>query len=539
MKCLPLLALGIASHAHAQGAAPSSASCTSLSGLRLPQTEIVSATVVEDAATTLKIKNVAGLPSFCRVVARVRSAPDSDIGVEIWLPLRGWTGVFHGNGNGGFGGALEAGYGGMIAGLKRGYATAVTDTGTAPATSLDGDALIGHPRKWRDWGRLSTHVMTVTGKAITRAYYGRSADRAYYTGCSTGGQQGLIEAEYYPRDYNGILVGAPVVNRTWGHAAVLWDFAAANRSPGDLLSGAKLRLLNAAAIDACNHQGHGVPGDPFITDPLSCRFDPGALACPGAADDTCLTSSEVATARAFYSGPTGRDGRPVFFGWPIGSEAPGRFGWSFLETAANGGPQFGGLFKWVFGSNWDWRSFSFDRDMATVDAKLDASVNDATRGDLRAFAAAGGRIIIYHGLADSLVPPAQTVAFYNRQARALGGMEKLQRNARLFMVPGMMHCGGGAGPDVFNSAQGGLPSPPANDSSDDIFAALIAWTQEKRAPQKVVATKFVADKPGTIDLQRPLCPFPQVARYMGKESTALATNFVCSFPRTTAEAGKL
>jgi feruloyl esterase len=537
IKCLPLLALGIASHAEAQtpGRAPAAAKCASLSGLHLPQTEIVSAVVVDDAATSLKIENLPALPSFCRVVARVRSAPDSDIRVEIWLPLRDWAGVFHGNGNGGFGGTLEAGYGGMISGLRRGYATAVTDTGTAPATSLNGDALTGHPRKWRDWGRLSTHAMTVTGKAITRAYYGRGAGQSYYTGCSTGGQQGLIEALYYPRDYNGILVGAPVGNRTWGHAAVLWDFAAANRTPASMLSDTKLRLLNTAAIDACNHQGHGVPGDPFITDPLACSFDPAVLACSGADTDTCLTSSEVATAQAFYSGPTTRDGRTAFFGWPIGSEAPGRFGWSFLETAANGGPQFGGLFKWVFGANWDWRAFDFDRDMPIVDATLDADVNDATRGNLRAFSAAGGKLIIYHGLADSLVPPAQTVAFYERQARDMGGVARLQESARLFMAPGMMHCGGGAGPDVFNSAQGGLPSPPAKGSSDDLFAALIAWSQEKRAPEKVIATKFVADKPRTVDFQRPLCAYPQVARYKGEGSTKAAENFMCT---TTTNAGR-
>lgn len=533
-RYLAVLAIGAASHATAQTpaqGAPAAAKCDALSSLKLPDTTIVSATSVEDAATTFKTKSLSDLPSFCRVVARIRSAPDSDIRVEIWLPLHGWAGVFHGNGNGGFGGTLEAGYGGMIAGLRRGYATATTDTGTAPATMLDGDALTGHPRKWRDWGRLSTHVMTVTGKAITRAYYGRGVDQSYYTGCSTGGQQGLIEALYYPHDYNGILVGAPVINRTWGHASVLWDFAAANRLPGSLLSDAKLRLLNATATDACNHQGHGVPGDPFITDPLACRFDPAALACPGSDTDKCLTSSEVATARAFYSGPTTRNGRAAFFGWPIGSEASGRFGWSFLETAANGGPQFGGLFKWVFGANWDWRSFDVDRDMPIVDARLGTDVNDATRGSLRAFSASGGKLIIYHGLADSLVPPAQTVAFYKRQARAMGGMTKLQRSARLFMAPGMMHCGGGSGPDIFNSAQGGSPPPPIKGPSDDLFSALIAWTQGRRAPDRVVATKFLADKPGSIDFQRPLCAYPQSARYKGDGSTAAAGNFVCTIER--------
>ena len=152
----------------------------------------------------------------------------SDIGVEVWLPVDQWKRVFHGNGNGGFGGSLAAGYAGMEAGLRRGYASATTDTGTAPATGLNGDPLIGHPQKWKDRGLLSTHVMTVTGKAIAKVFYGEEINHSYYTGCSTGGQQGLIQAQYYPYDYDGILVGAPVINRTWGHAAAVWDYLSAN-----------------------------------------------------------------------------------------------------------------------------------------------------------------------------------------------------------------------------------------------------------------------------------------------------------------------
>jgi len=508
--------------------APSSAKCGDLSKLSLPDTTIISATLVEDAAAAFKAPALSNLPSFCRVVASVRSAPDSDIRVELWLPVRGWAGVFHGNGNGGFAGTLEAGYGSMTEGLRRGFATATTDTGTAPATSLNGDALVGHPRKWKDWGRLSTHVMTLTGKAIAESYYDRRVTRSYYTGCSTGGQQGLIEALYYPSDYDGILVGAPVINRTWGHAAVAWDFAAAHQTPGSFLSDAKLRLLNAAAVASCNNQGHGVAGDPYITDPLACSFDPAGVACQRAQTDGCLTAAELTTVRAFYSGPSARDGRALFFGWPVGSEAPARFGWSFLETAANGEPQFAGLFKWVFGPDWDWHAFDVERDMATVDAALAADVNDAKQGSLHAFAARGGKLIIYHGLADSLVPPAQSVAFYERQARNLGGMARLQQNARLFMAPGVEHCGGGTGPDVFNSALGGLPPPPDKDPTDDLFSALIAWTDTRRAPKRVVATKFVAGHPAQVDIQRPLCAYPQIARYKGTGATGSAENFSCT-----------
>lgn len=527
-----ILSLALPSLAAAQagtGMSTNPSGCEALSGLRLPDTEITSATLVPKgtAAAALNLPVGADVPAFCRVVAHVRSAPGSDIGVEIWLPVDGWAGIFHGNGNGGFAGTLQAGYGGMLNGLRRGFATATTDTGTAPATMLDGDALIGHPRKWKDWGRLSTHVMTVTGKAVARAFYGRGARRSYYTGCSTGGQQGLIEALHYPADYDGILVGAPVINRTWGHAAVAWDFAAANRTPGSRLSDTKLGLLNRAAVAECRRQGAALAGDPFITDPLGCSFNPATLLCRGTEGDQCLTAAEVATARAFYAGPTTRDGMSAFFGWLPGSEGPGRFSWSFLQSASNGQPQFASLFKWVFGGSWDWRGFDLDRDMPIVDGALAADVNDATRGSLEAFRARGGKLILYHGLADTLVPPGQTVAFYDRQARALSGVSRLRETARLFLAPGVMHCGGGTGPDSFNSASVGVLAPPAASAKDDLFEALIAWRERGHAPEQVVATKFESANPRRIVLQRPLCAFPREAVYAGRGSTLAAHNFSC------------
>ena len=523
-----LLLSALPAMAHARAPGDAATRCSVLAKLSLPHTTIASATPVEDPAATFKTPSLADLPAFCRVVAHVREAPDSDIAVEIWLPVDGWSGVFHGNGNGGFAGVLAGGYGSMLSGLRRHFATATTDTGTAPATPLEGDALIGHPQKWKDWGRRSTHVMTVTGKSIAQAYYGAAIRRSYYTGCSTGGQQGLIEALYYPSDYDGILVGAPVINRTWGHAAVAWDFAAAHRSPTSFLSDDKLRLLNAASTAYCNSHGFGFAGDAFISDPLACRFDPQQIACPGKTESSsCLTQAEVAAARAFYNGPSSRSGRPLFFGWPAGSEAPARFGWSFLETPDNGGPPFGGVFKWVFGANWDWRSLDIDRDMPIVDAKLGADVNDATRGSLGAFAARGGKLIIFHGLADALVPPAQSVAFYQRQAPQSGGISRLQRNARLFMVPGVMHCGGGPGPDSFSSTLAGIPQPPLKDPRYDLFETLIAWTNERRSPDSIIATKFTSASPTSIAFQRPVCAYPQTARYRGAGPLSDAASFTC------------
>jgi hypothetical protein len=283
-----------------------------------------------------------------------------------------------------------------------------------------------------------------------------------------------------------------------------------------------------ASTSFCNSHHYGFRGDPFITDALACHFDPARIACLGNDSASCLTPAEVVTARAFYDGPTNRAGGRLFFGWPAGSESPARFGWSFLETPDNGGPQFGGLFKWVFGPNWDWRSLDIERDMPIVDAKLGPDVNDATRGSLAAFAARGGKLIIFHGLADALVPPSQSVAFYERQARQLGGVARLQRNARLFMIPGVMHCGGGPGPDSFSSTLAGIPLPPANDAGHDLFRALIAWTDDRRAPASVIATKFTSASPSKIAFQRPVCAYPQAAQYTGRGATSDAASFTCN-----------
>ena len=405
-------------------AAPAfAASCEDLASLKLPDTTIDTAQSIPagDYTTSDKVTRKA-MPAFCRVMASVKDAPDSDIRVEMWLPKDQWKGVFQGTGNGGYGGGFDQGYNGMEYGVKRGYASATTDMGTAPATPLDGDPLIGHPQKWKDWGSLSTHVMTSVGKDIAKAFYGDAPKHSYYTGCSTGGQQGLIEAEYYPDDYDGVLIGAPVVSRTWGHAAVVWDYIAANREPGHKLSDAKLALLTKSAVAACNARSDGLKSDPFIADPTACDFDPAKLTCEGADAPNCLTSAEVATAKAFYSGPEDHAGKPTYYGWAPGSEF-GPFNWGFLEAPVNapGEPSFDGLFKWVFGKDWDWRKFDLDRDMPKVDAELGPILNGAATGDFSKFHARGGKLLIFQGWADPIVSPYQTIALYKGLSDKFGG----------------------------------------------------------------------------------------------------------------------
>lgn len=509
-------------------------SCEDLASLKLSDTTIETAQLVPagDYTTADKVTRKA-VPAYCRVVASVKRAPDFDIRIELWLPKEGWAGVFHANGSGGYAGTLAYNYGAMEAALRRGYATAITDMGTAPSSPLNGDALVDHPQKWKDWGILSTHVLAVTGKDIAKAFYGADPKRAYYTGCSTGGQQGIVEAQYYPEDFDGVLVGDPVVNRTWGHAVAVTDYVAANLKPGHKLSDAKLALLTKSAVAACGAKNNGLKSDPFIADPTGCDFDPSSLVCKGAADDTCLTAEEADTAKAFYAGPTDHTGKAVFYGWPPGSEAGG-FNWGFIEAPGNapGEPAFDGLFKWVFGANWNWRDFDLERDMPKVDAMLGPSVNGATTGDLSKFRERGGKMIMYQGWADPVVPPMQTVAFYNRLSDATGGPQAAQDFARLFLAPGFGHCFGGPGPNRFDSAGFGGFRPPANDAGHDVFTALSHWVEDGVAPAQVVATKFVGDDPSKgIAMQRPLCPYPQKAWYNGGGDPNIAGNFTCAVER--------
>jgi feruloyl esterase len=505
--------------------------CASLKDLKIEDTTITAAeSVPAGSFTASDTKSYANLPAFCRVTATVSPVPDSAIRLEMWLPQEGWKAVFEGTGNGGYSGAFN--YPILAAGLRRGYAVINTDQGTAPATSRNGDAVVGHPVKWRDWGFRSTHLMTVAGKQIASAFYGKDSAHAYFTGCSTGGQQALVEAQLYPTDYDGIAAGAPVVNRTHLHAAFVWSRQAAERSPGSVLGHEKLMLLEKSVVAACGPGAGGVASDTFVADPLHCDFDPASVVCKAGDAPDCLTPEQVETATRFYAGPKNpRTGEQIYPGWPRGSEGPA-FGWAVEEgdpPLSLKEPAFDSLFKWVFGPSWDWRSFDFDRDMAEVDAVLGPDVNGNTVANIDAFKARGGKLLLYHGWADSIVNPLDTVAFYETLGKAhQGGQGLLQAAARLFLLPGVEHCGsgGGEGPDAVGSEHG-LPAPEV-DADHDVLAAVAHWVETGTAPEKLIATKFEGDDPAKpIVMQRPACPYPKKARYAGSGDTNAAASFVC------------
>jgi feruloyl esterase len=525
-----LIAIGGAAAIAGADSGRAADACASLKDLKLDDTTITAAeSVAAGSFTAGDSKSYANLPAFCRVTATLSPVHDSAIRVEMWLPQEGWKGVFEGTGTGGFGGRFI--YPALASGLRQGYAVINSDEGTVPATALNGDDLIGHPVKWRDWGFRSAHLMTAAGKQIAQAFYGKEPAHAYFSGCSTGGQQALIEAQLFPSDYDGIVAGAPVVNRTHAHAAFVWDYQAAHRTPGAALGHDKLMLLEKAVVAACNPGAGAAASDTFVADPPHCAFDPASLVCKAGDAPDCLTAEQAETAARFYAGPKNpRTGEQIYPGWPRGSEGPA-FGWALEEgdpPLSLKEPGLDSVFKWVFGPSWDWRSFDFDHDMAEADAILGPGVNGATIANIDAFKAHGGKLLMYHGWADSIVNPFATIAFYETLAKAQGGPDALQGSARLFLLPGVEHCGvgGGEGPNGFGGGQG-RPAPVV-DADHDVLAALAQWVETGTAPEKLIATKYEGDDPTKpIVMQRPACPYPKKTRYAGSGDTNAAASFVC------------
>jgi hypothetical protein len=436
------------------------------------------------------------VPAFCRVAVTAKPTVDSDIKVEVWVPSA-WNGKLLGTDNGGFSGAIN--YGALANAIAKGYAAVSTDTGH---TGDQMDFGIGHPEKIADWAHRAVHEMTVIAKAVVERAGGRAPLRSYFSGCSTGGQQALSEAQRYPADYDGIIAGAPGNNRINLIYGFLWSWLATHDAGGKAtLPAAKLPALARAAVAACDKQD-GLE-DGVIDDPRACRFDPAALACTAAESDSCLTAPQIEAVAKVYAGARARDGRQLYPGWAHGSES----GWGQYITNP-GVPVRIALFRdWVFENpKWDPRTFDWDKDVATVDAAW--PMLNAISTDYTAFNARGGKLIMYTGLADPVVSPLDTIEYYERVVSANGGLDATRRFYRFFPVPGMAHCGGGSGTSTF-----------------DALAALEAWVERGTAPDSIPASRSIN---GRVDRTRPLCAYPAVARYSGSGSIDDAANFACT-----------
>ncbi len=485
-------------------AANAATACADLKSLKLPATTITLAERVP--AGEFSAPGVPGplkVPAMCRVAGVVTPA----IKFEVWLPEgSGWNGRFQAVGGGGLAGVIS--YSALAEAVNGGYASSSTDTGheasdTANTWTLD-------RQRVTDYGYRAIHEMTVKAKAVIDAHYGKAPEYSYFNGCSTGGRQGLMEAQRYPEDYNGIISGAPVNRFTNLHMGQLWTAHATLKKPGAVLTRDDLAKVSAAVLAQCD-AADGVKDD-MLTDPRTCKFDPGTL--------QGFRPEQIEALRMIYKGAVNpRTGVQIYPGLEVGGEGPqpGNPGWSLImngkEPFAIDVPVLGGM---GFGNlQWDWRTFDFDRDAALVDAKLFGTLN-AVNPDLSDFKKRGGKLIVYHGWSDPGVMPQQTLdyvasvrEFAGKSTGGDGGAYQ-DEFMRLYMLPGVGHCRGGVGPD-----------------QADWIGALAGWVEKGKAPASIEARR---EDQGKVVMTRPLCPYPQAAKYKGKGDTNDAKNFECAPP---------
>jgi feruloyl esterase len=472
-----------------------------------------------------------------------------------------------GIGGGGFQGPITTReYGELATGITPlphsafGFATAISDLGTGssgcnenycgsagnmgnPLAIASGDpaapstGLFGHPERIKDFGYRAIHLMTLRGKEIVRAFYQQNAQKAYFDGCSEGGRNALMEAQRFPEDYNGIIAGDAAFNRTHLHMGgiALWqDTATPDRIIQPFIQPGQMTLINNAVLKQCAGQDGGVKTDRFLTDPRDCHFDPKVLKCTGSnVPPACLSAEQVKTMRNYYAGLIDPLTEEVIYpGYERGNETDDTsvLGLAFQELLPE--PIYDGVFYWVFGPSFgypnsaiNYKNFDFHNDVDKVDDLLAEPLN-AVSTDLSDFKQRGSKLIMYHGWADTVIPSQSSINFNAlvrhdsqdddgfQQVRfepdGNNNLRKTQEYARLFMVPGMYHCLGGPGPNVF-----------------DALTPLVNWVEHGVAPETIIATKFLADTPPAVQMTRPLCVFPKVAKYNGSGDANFASNFTC------------
>ena len=501
-------------------AAPLAAStpCESLSSVALPRATINSAEPVAAGAFVAPnagrggaggragrgggppVNPYANVPAFCRVMATLTPSPDSSIKAEVWLPASGWNGKYEAVGGGGWAGAVS--YPAMAAAVTAGYATSSTDTGHTGGTA---DFALGHPEKLVDFGYRAIHETTAFAKPVVDAFYGSAPKISFFNGCSTGGRQAITEAQRFPNDFDAIVAGASAWDGMRMHAVRVGFTKLITRNPDGVIPPSKFPMIHNAVLDACDALD-GVK-DGVIENPLQCHFDYATLACKGADGPDCLTQGQVESAKALTSpikdSKTGKviDERHL---WP-GSE----LGWATLGAAEPLSISVSGLANILFKDpKWDWRTFEITKGYEEA-AKADGGALFSGDPNLKPFFDHGGKLLMYHGWTDQQVTPQMSTIYYDNVVKKVG-KDASAKGIALFMVPGMNHCQGGAGTDTF-----------------DKMGAIEQWVAAGTAPKQIVASHLTA---GKVDRTRPLCPFPQVAKYKGAGSTDEAANFSCAMP---------
>lgn len=474
---------------------------------------------IQDAPTAVTEAKRAGvsddLPPHCRVAGYVTP----NVGFELLLPDK-WNGKFLHVGCGGFCGVLSSKWGACDDPIRRGYACLASDLGHK-STFADAKWAFNNLQAKMDFGYRATHVATLAGKAITAQHYAHAPKRSYFLGCSTGGKQGLMEAQRFPWDFDGIVAGAPSINELGDAMAVLWiTLAFLDKDHRALLKSEDFKLIHSAVLEACD-RNDGVK-DGLIGDPRRCAVNLGKLKCASNGTESCLSSEQLAAVQKIYSGPVTSGGERLYSGGAtLGSELH----W-LLE-----GPgllSLEGMLKYLTeqfrytafypdpGPAWKVTDFDFERDSRRLG--LMEPLYSPTNPDLRQFKAAGGKLMLYHGWSDILVMPSDSVDYYETVERTMGGQSATQDFFRLFMLPGVAHCGGGEGADTV-----------------DYLSSLEAWVEHGQAPDKLIGAhlktdgvaasmKFPLNSPN-IEFSRPLYPYPLTAKYLGHGDPKDASSF--------------
>ena len=486
--------------------------CEDLTSLSITAGTVTRAEVVEAGAFTPPVppggspasaasvtSTYGGLPLFCRLIATLRPTNDSNITVEVWMPLSGWNGKYQAVGNGAFRGSIS--HGSMVAALADGYATSSTDTGHIGNTAEFG---LDHPEKVVDFGWRSVHLMAVVTKEVIAAHYDEDLRYAYWNGCSAGGRQAMKMAQAFPEDFDGIVAGAPGQDWTGRAAGALRLATHLESNETARLFEDDRKLVHAAALRACD-AADGV-ADGVITSPERCDFDPAVLQCAGAKDGSCLTAAQVETVRMLYSSPVNPRTNREITGLVPGSE----LNWTDLGWTRSARATGLELYRYlVYGDpSWTIDRFDFDTDIVKAEETDDETLN-ALDADLKPFFANGGKLLAYHGWSDAQISPLNATQYYQRVVESVGSAEEVQDSYRLFMAPGMGHCRGGEGPDVF-----------------DKMELIEAWVEEGQAPDEVLATKFGPD--GEVEMRRPLCAYPARAVYDGTGDPKREDSFSCA-----------
>ena len=508
------------------GYASAASSCAALVGLNLQDTTVLSATIVPAGSYFPPDATKAIDTTACRVVGSIKPTADSDIRFEVWMPTSGWNGKFLSSGEGGFAGAINySAVGGIADAIRRGYAGGSTDTGHVGGTA---DFMPAHPEKLIDYGYRGKHLQAARSKEVIAAFYGESAQHSYFSSCSNGGRQALMEIQRFPQDYDGVIVGAPANDWVRLLTGFVWNEQALAQ-PGAALSQSKLQAVENATLATCD----GIDGvvDGVVTDPRRCSFRPESLTCAAGIDGpSCLTQAQATSLKRITSGPRNpRTGTPIEPGYFTSAAAePGA--WSTWIT----GPVQGFFGNGFFGrfyfkipppGVWDFNTLNFDSDVAGANATM-APILSAIETDLSPFRRAhpNGKIIMWHGWEDPAITAVGSVHYLDRVRH-----ENRDSNDffRLFMAPGMLHCGGGPGPNAFG--QGYATAPALSiDPEHDVVSALERWVELGVAPKRIIAAKYINDDPVQgVARTRPLCVYPKQAHYVGRGSTDDAANFRC------------